>query len=635
MTAVHPGGGASRPPGWPHDPDHDHHHGPGPEVPADAAPAADEPDGMTVTRTPVGPSTPGIGTPQDAVPTEPTSANRSPDPASLDVLAADPAPKGVQKRGSTLPAPPRAAGPSITRSRGRREGRGAPKTARVGPLDNIPVKVKQRSLIPHIVAARINNMSLRARLGAFVSLVVGVAVAIVALSAFFLVRVQYYSAFDKNLFDRAGQLLGTTELGDPTQIVLFPGKTLSAADIRVGIVYDDGITLTTTKRTTTKGQEEVAPPLADERFEIKVAKREAASSVRTAKTKDGTRFRMVAIPADQAAKAEDQKTDDTAGLGRAAFVLAQSVEPTEATLRSLGTALLIMAVSGVALAAYTGFLVARQGLRPVERLTKAAEHVAKTGELRPINVKGDDELARLGGSFNAMLATVERSHDRQRRLVADAGHELRTPLTSLRTNLDLLAQAQTRGGLSDEDKAELLTDVKAQVEELTGLVSDLVELARDDAEKAEDRALDMADIVANAVERARRRAPDVTFDVRTRPWTVYGDARSLERAVLNLLDNAGKWSPAGGTVTVRLSDGVISVADEGPGISEGDLPFVFERFYRSDESRTMPGSGLGLAIVRQAAERHRGKVTADRAPQGGALLRLSLPHGSSVTHTEG
>ena len=233
-----------------------------------------------------------------------------------------------------------------------------------------------------------------------------------------------------------------------------------------------------------------------------------------------------------------------------------------------------------------------------------------------------------------MLAAVERSHEGQRRLVADAGHELRTPLTSLRTNLDLLAQAEGGIGLSAQDKRELLEDVQAQVEELTGLVSDLVELAREDAEKAEDRVVDMADIVANAVERARRRAPTVHFDVRTRPWTVVGDPRSLERAVLNLLDNAGKFSPAGGTVTVRLSDGTISVADQGPGIAEADLPFVFDRFYRSDESRTMPGSGLGLAIVRQAAERHKGSVTADRAPQGGALMRLRLPHGSSVTHTQ-
>ena len=317
-----------------------------------------------------------------------------------------------------------------------------------------------------------------------------------------------------------------------------------------------------------------------------------------------------------------------------AFVIAQSTKATDRTLRSLGTALLIIGIAGVALATYAGVLVARQGLRPVGELTQAAEHVARTGQLRPIRVGGDDELARLGSAFNSMLAAVEKSRERQRRLVADAGHELRTPLTSLRTNLDLLKQAEGTGlRLSLEDRSELLDDVRAQVEELTLLVSDLVELARDDVERHEGRPVDMAEVVSAAVERARRRAPEVTFDVRTRPWTVFGDARALERAVLNLLDNAGKWSPAGGTVTVRLSDGVVSVADEGPGIDEADLPFVFDRFYRAEESRTMPGSGLGLAIVRQAAERHGGTVTADRAPQGGALMRLRLPHSSSVTHT--
>ena len=612
MTAIHPGGPQ---PGWPD---------------GEPVPDASAQDGLNVTTSAAGPTTPGIGSRADAVPAEPPPGGRPPDPASLDVLTSAPPPVGVQHRGSKLPAPPRITGPR--RERGLRHGKG-PGNPRVGPSDNIPVKVPQRSLIPHIIAARVNNMTLRARLGAFVSLVVGIAVAVVSLSAFFLVRVQYYSAFDKNLFDRA-RLMLDEGAGDPTQLVLFPGKALKAADIRVALVDDEGTTLTAAKPNSAKGQEAVSPPKPADGFEIAVAKRKASSAIRTAE-KDGVRFRIVAIPAATPQDGEDDPADVRRGLDRSAFVLAQSIEDTEATLRSLGTVLLIMAVSGVVLAAYTGFLVARQGLRPVERLTKAAEHVAKTGELRPIHVKGEDELARLGGSFNAMLATVERSHDRQRRLVADAGHELRTPLTSLRTNLDLLAQAQTRGGLSDEDKSELLADVSAQVEELTGLVSDLVELARDDAEKAEDRSVDMADIIANAVERARRRAPEVNFDVRTRPWTVHGDARSLERAVLNLLDNAGKWSPAGGTVTVRLSDGVISVADEGPGISEADLPFVFERFYRSDESRTMPGSGLGLAIVRQAAERHRGSVTADRAPQGGALMRLSLPHGSSVTHTEG
>jgi two-component system sensor histidine kinase MprB len=512
--------------------------------------------------------------------------------------------------------------------------------ARPDPLnDNIPVKVRQRHAIPHLIAARVGNLSLRVRVAAFVSMVVGVTVAITSLAAFFTIRVQYYNAFDKSLVERAESLVKTSG-GDPTSTVRFPTEAFRAVDIRVAFVYNDQSTFPSPK-----DAEEDA--LTFGKQEVAVARGDSTKSIRTISTKRGERFRVVAVPAlqpepdEEAPAAESAQppkvgpvATDVPGKARAAFVLAQSTKSTERTLRALGTALLIIGVTGVALAAYTGVLVARQGLRPVEKLTEAAEHVAKTGDLRPITVKGDDELARLGGSFNAMLAAVERSHEGQRRLVADAGHELRTPLTSLRTNLDLLAQAEGGAGLSAQDKRELLEDVQAQVEELTGLVSDLVELAREDAEKAEDRVVDMADIVANAVERARRRAPDVRFDVRTRPWSVVGDPRSLERAVLNLLDNAGKWSPAGGLVTVRLSDGTISVADQGPGIAEADLPFVFDRFYRSDESRTMPGSGLGLAIVRQAAERHKGSVTADRAPQGGALMRLRLPHGSSVTHTE-
>lgn len=237
MTAVHPGGGASHPPGW-----NDGTAGTTlPEAPDEAGPVGeDAPEGLTVTTTEAGPTTPGIGTPEDSAPaSDPPSRKRAVDPASLDVLTAAAAPKGLEKRGSKLPAPPRPTG----RERHRREAKSA--KARVGPRDNIPIKVKQRSLLPHIVAARINNLTLRARLGAFVSLVVGIAVAIVSLSAFFLVRVQYYNAFDKNLFDRAQTLLGTSEGGDPTNIVLFPAKVLTAADIRVGFVYDDGFTFPT------------------------------------------------------------------------------------------------------------------------------------------------------------------------------------------------------------------------------------------------------------------------------------------------------------------------------------------------------------------------------------------------------
>jgi two-component system sensor histidine kinase MprB len=308
-----------------------------------------------------------------------------------------------------------------------------------------------------------------------------------------------------------------------------------------------------------------------------------------------------------------------------ALVLAQSLEPTEATLKRLGVVFWIIGFAGVLLAGVAGWAVATTSLRPVRRLTDAAERIAATEQLTPIEVSGDDELARLTVAFNSMLEALSASLQRQRQLVADAGHELRTPLTSLRTNIELLSQADFQGGLSERTRGELLADIRAQIGELSTLVGDLVELARDEPLDRSPEPVDLAQVVDDAVQRVRRRGQGVTIDVQSTPWLVVGDAQLLERAVLNLLDNAVKWSPPLGTVHVRLADGVLSVADEGPGISNEDLPHVFERFYRSHEARTLPGSGLGLAIVEQTAQRHGGQVRAGRAATGGALFTLRLP----------
>jgi two-component system, OmpR family, sensor histidine kinase MprB len=476
-------------------------------------------------------------------------------------------------------------------------GRADPRHAEAGAAD--------RPGALEILRARANALSLRTRVAALVALGVGIAVTIVSVAAFLTVRVQLYRQLDNNLIDRA-QAAVSSPLGDPTALVLVPPGALGAADMRVAIVRSDG------RAFSARGPRD-APPLGPQ--EVAVASGASQQSARTATSSDG-RFRVVAVPA---------------APGHA-LVLGQSTAATDRTLAALGAVLLIVGLAGVVQAAWAGVVIARQGLRPVERLTAAAEHVARTEELRPIAVDGDDELARLGRAFNSMLQALERSRERQRRLVGDAGHELRTPLTSLRTNLDLLAQSEQQPGLSPQDRAELLADVRAQVEELTGLVSDLVELARDDSARVSYQTVDLADVVVRAVERARRRAPGVRFDLVAEPWSVIGDEQALERAVLNLLDNAGKWSPPGGTVRVRLHNGTVSVADEGPGIAEVDLPYVFDRFYRAQDARTMPGSGLGLAIVRQAAERHGGTASAGRGPTGGAVVTLTVPGSSSAAH---
>ncbi|HVQ98391.1 MAG TPA: HAMP domain-containing sensor histidine kinase, partial [Mycobacterium sp.] len=271
-----------------------------------------------------------------------------------------------------------------------------------------------------------------------------------------------------------------------------------------------------------------------------------------------------------------------------------------------------------------GGMVTSAGLRPVARLTEAAERVARTDDLRPIPVYGSDELARLTESFNLMLRALAESRERQSRLVGDAGHELRTPLTSLRTNVELLMASMQPGAprLPEQEMADLRADVLAQIEELSTLVGDLVDLTRDEAGEVPHEPVDMSEVVDRSLERVRRRRNDVEFDVQTVPWQVYGDAAGLSRAVLNLMDNAAKWSPPGGRVGVSMrqvdpSHVELLVTDQGPGIPAHERDLVFERFFRSTTARAMPGSGLGLAIVKQVVLKHGGALRVEDAVPGG------------------
>jgi two-component system sensor histidine kinase MprB len=307
----------------------------------------------------------------------------------------------------------------------------------------------------------------------------------------------------------------------------------------------------------------------------------------------------------------------------AAMQVARPLGEIDATLGTLRIGLGAIVLLGVAAALALARLATRAAVKPVAELTEAAEHVARTRDLtRRIEREGDDELSRLAGAFNTMLEALDASQRAQRRLVADASHELRTPLTSLRTNLEVLA----RGGLEAGDHENLRADLIAQLEELTLLVSDLVDLAREEEPVAEQEVLALDELVAAAVVRARRHAPGVRFDADLAPVLVAGVRSRLDRAVANLLDNAAKHG--NGRVEVVLRPGALTVRDHGPGIAPEDLPFVFDRFYRAPAARGRPGSGLGLAIVRQAAEAHGGSVHADRAPGGGAVLRMALSRSS-------
>lgn len=289
----------------------------------------------------------------------------------------------------------------------------------------------------------------------------------------------------------------------------------------------------------------------------------------------------------------------------------------------LAAAAVLAAVTAVALSG----VAIRASLRPLSRLTAAATDVAHTDDLsRRVAVDADDEIGELAHRFNAMLDALERSRLQQQRLVADAGHELRTPLTSLRGSVDLLLRAERRADrdLPPDDRRALLETLELQTDELTALVGDLTELARDGAPSEEFTAVDLAEVVGRALDRVRSRAPAVTFDVDLQPSALRGIPLLLERAAANLLDNAVKYSPPGGRVGVHVADGTLVVTDQGPGIATDDLDRVFERFFRSDDSRRLPGSGLGLAIVRHVADIHGGTASASNGADGGAALRLQV-----------
>jgi two-component system sensor histidine kinase MprB len=315
-----------------------------------------------------------------------------------------------------------------------------------------------------------------------------------------------------------------------------------------------------------------------------------------------------------------------AGSGYAISSIA-SLTNMDASLHGLAIGLGFAALGAILLAAAAGFLVARGALRPVRRLTRAAEHVAATDDLSVrLPVESADELGRLGRAFNRMTRSLAASRERQQRLISDAGHELRTPLTSLRTNVDLLVRSRRTGqALAPDDEAEVIDGLDQQVYELTGLVTDLLELSRHTEGARRTIPVALHEAVDRAVRRARLRGPLLDFDAQIEPWYVQGDPTGLERAVVNLLDNAVKFSPPGAAISVRLSGGEYSVRDHGPGIDPTDLPRVFERFYRSTSARALPGSGLGLAIVAQVADETGGGVVLEAAPGGGTLARLTLP----------
>ncbi|MEW2252829.1 HAMP domain-containing sensor histidine kinase [Streptomyces sp. NPDC006975] len=459
---------------------------------------------------------------------------------------------------------------------------------------------------------RFRALPIRTRLSLLVAAAVAFAVAAVSVTCWFLVRDQLYNQLDEELRGQdvsTGLLQGmlrNCQLPQPQKIPQPPNSPI------VTIIYSDGTTCLNPANDTVR----------IEHSDIAVADGLQRNALHTSGTTDG-------IPVRVLTRQVYDRTTEQVQQGIAVSVAKPLAEVTK-PLSSLAWILLLVSGIGVLGAGAAGLAVARAGLRPVDKLTAAVEHVARTEDLTvriPVEDDSEDEIARLSRSFNSMTTALASSHDLQQQLIADAGHELRTPLTSLRTNIELLSRSEETGRpLPEADRKALLASVKAQMTELASLIGDLQELSRADNQRGERiQVISLEDTVESALRRARLRGPELTITADLQPWYVRAEPAALERAVVNILDNAVKFSPESGTVEVRLAGGVLTVRDHGPGIAEDELPHVFDRFWRSPSARALPGSGLGLSIVARTVQQAGGQVSLARAEGGGTVATVRLP----------
>ena len=351
-------------------------------------------------------------------------------------------------------------------------------------------------------------------------------------------------------------------------------------------------------------------PLAQTDFDIAASRDESVISRATFDrvTDNGDRYRVLVSSNPQGA-----------------LMVGRSLTDVDQTLDGLRGWLIMISIVGSLGAALVGWLVADRVLRPVTRLAIATEQVAETRRFdADLRVESNDELGALARSFNSMLSALRASREQQERLVTDANHELRTPLTSLRTNVDVLRR---RGEAMDgEQRTAILDDMNGEVLELTDLVSELVSSASGTGALTDESFsdVDLLAVCKEAADRTRRRTGRSVEVHGEGPSNVRGDRRALERAVGNLTGNAVKFSPANTPIDITVADRKVLVCDRGPGIPEEDHDRVFDRFYRSDSTRTMPGSGLGLAMVAEIAAAHSGETCVESRDGGGVCVGISL-----------
>lgn len=461
---------------------------------------------------------------------------------------------------------------------------------------------------------RYRSLPIRSRLALLVAAAVAFAVAAVSVTCWFIVQGKLYDQADGTLKDMVRRP-GTVKalLANCTQSPQEHPQTFLDRNEYVQAIKEVGEPCVDPN---SRGTVQVTQSDKDV---IKSAK-DDVGTFRNGTDEDGNSVRVLTLYLGV-------DTNDSRGV---ALILATPLKGTQSTLNELALILLLVSGVGVLGAGAAGLAVARAGLRPVDKLTEAVEHVARTEDLSiriPVEEAAEDEVARLSRSFNSMTSSLANSRELQQQLIADAGHELRTPLTSLRTNIELLTRSEETGRpLPEADRKALLASVKAQMTELAALIGDLQELSRSEGQRGERvQVVSLEDTVEAALRRARLRGPELTIDAALEPWYTRAEPAALERAVVNVLDNAVKFSPEGGTIEVRLSEGVLTVRDHGPGIPAEELPHVFDRFWRSPSARALPGSGLGLSIVARTVEEAGGQVALGPADGGGTIATVRLP----------
>lgn len=440
-------------------------------------------------------------------------------------------------------------------------------------------------------------MSLGRRLALVVgSVVVAVVITSAVLSAV-LARSSLEGSVDESLEAQADGLVGRIAAGILQTGVVTPppvevaGSQLSEAVTRLQIVTEDGTIVFRS-----------APIPFDAEL---TAEALASGDVFRTIDIDGRPFRVLTRPVDETSVVQ----------------LATTVESLEDGLGDLTRALTIVGVVGVAVAALLALVTARRLTRPIVEVTEAAGRIVHDRAL-PEHIETDrrDEVGRMAEAFNELVDALRLSREQQDRLVADASHELRTPLTSLRVKIEFL---ESEPDLPDAQRQSVVAGAAAELEVLTALVAELVDLASNGAVDEAVQSLVLGDLVQEIAARARLttdRTVTVTVDgaeVEARPGLV-------RRALSNLVDNAHKYSPAGLPIEIRQTGGAVEVHDHGEGMAVEARDRAFDRFYRAPDAQTIAGSGIGLAIVKQVADLHGGRVWIDDAAGGGTVVGFSL-----------